>query len=284
MLRFLFHLFLFTSVYIAGCALLMIWQTVALLGLPAMPASFYWFVFFATICSYNFHWYLTPSVYSASERIMWGERHRQLMLWLCGIGAIGAAFLFWQLREHWLALAGAAVLTFLYSAPKVPHPTFIWLRRIAIGKTIFLTSVWTYVTTLLPVLISNTPVTLPVIFFTLHRFFLIYAICILFDYRDLESDKKEGIRTLITYLNARDLNRLYYFSLLIAAITAGLLGPYTHLPDIISLMIPVAATAAITRKAQQTASDYMFYFVLDGFMALSALLYLIYTGVQYRLV
>ncbi|CAL1519719.1 UbiA family prenyltransferase [Chitinophaga sp. MM2321] len=274
MLKTAFNLFLFTSIYISLCALMMIWQTNQLLDLHYQQNTFYLFVFFSTICSYNFHWYLTPATYSSSERIRWGENHRPLMLLLCGIGMIGALYFFWLLREHWLALSGSAILTFLYSAPKLPHKTFTWLRRIAIGKTLFLTFVWTYVTTLLPALVADQPITWPVAFITLHRFFLIYAICILFDYRDRESDKKEGIRSLITYLPQKDLDKLYYGSLAMAAVSAALLGPYTTIPVIITLMIPVAATALITRKAEHTQSDYMFYFVLDGFMALSAMLHL----------
>lgn len=275
MFRQIFNFILFTSIYISLCALLMIWQTNQLLDLQYPENTFYLFVFFSTICSYNFHWYLTPGTYSSSERIRWGDRHRTLMLLLCGIGAIGSLWFFWQLREHWLVLSGSAILTFLYSAPKVPHAAFRWLSKIAIGKTLFLTFVWTYVTTILPALVAGKFQVEALVFFSLHRFFLIYAICILFDYRDLESDKKEGIRSLITYLNEKNLNRLYYFSLLMAAVSAGLMGPFSTLPAIITLMVPVMATALVTRKAQHTDSDYLFYFVLDGFMALSALLYLL---------
>ena len=275
MLRNIFNFFLFTSIYISLCALLMIWQTDQLLGLHYPENTFYLFVFFSTICSYNFHWYLTPGTYSASERIRWGDRHRTVMLLFCGIGIAGAAWFFWQLREHWLVLCGSAVLTFLYSAPKVPHPAFRWLSKVAIGKTLFLTFVWTYVTTLLPALIAEKFAVTPLVLLTLHRFCLIYAICILFDYRDRESDKKEGIRSLITILDIKKLNRLYSFTLLMAALSAGLMASFTTLPAVISLIIPVIATALLTHKARHNGTDYLFYFVLDGFMALSAALYLL---------
>ncbi|MBO9732188.1 MAG: UbiA family prenyltransferase [Chitinophaga sp.] len=251
----------------------MIWQTNQLLELHYHENTFYLFVFFSTICSYNFHWYLTPGTYSASERIRWGDRHRTLMLLLCGIGIIGSLWFFWQLREHWLVLSGSAILTFLYSAPKVPHPAFRWLSKVAIGKTLFLTFVWTYVTTVLPALVAGKFAITPLVLLTLHRFCLIYAICILFDYRDLESDKQEGIRSLITMLDLKNLNRLYFFTLLMAAVCAGLLGPFITLSAIISLMIPVVVTALLTNKAHLNTSDYLFYFVLDGCMALSAAIY-----------
>ncbi|NSL87899.1 UbiA family prenyltransferase [Chitinophaga solisilvae] len=274
MLKSIFNFFLYTSVYISVCALLMIWQTNQILALHYPQQTFYLFVFFSTICSYNFHWYLTPGAFSQSDRLQWCERHRNLMLVLCGTGLAGALYYFWQLREHWLVLSGGAILTFLYSAPKVPHKTFTWLRKIAVGKTLFLTSVWTYVTTLLPALMANQVFSWPLLFLGLHRFFLIYAICILFDYRDVESDRKEGIRSLITWLDLSSLNKIYYFSLLIAAVTAGLLGPYSTLPVIFTLMAPVVFTAGLTDMAQRRPSDYLYYFGLDGLMAFSALLHM----------
>jgi 4-hydroxybenzoate polyprenyltransferase len=228
-------------------------------------------VFFATICSYNFHWYLTPADYSASERILWGARHKALQLALCAVGAIGAACSFWYLKAHWLPLGGAAVLTFLYSAPKLPQRIFIWLRKIAIGKTLFLTLVWTYVTTLLPVLIAGASVSTGLILFMLHRFFLVYAICILFDYRDLEADKKEGIRSLITYLSKPNLKRLYYFSLALSALS----GCFFPLPVAAFLLAPAVITALLTRFTMQTRSDLFYYSVLDGMVMLSALLHIL---------
>jgi 1,4-dihydroxy-2-naphthoate octaprenyltransferase len=269
----MFRAFIFSSIYVSFCAVLMVWQTNTLFHIRDVNNDFYIFVFFATICSYNFHWYLTPADYSASERILWGTRHKTLQLALVGIGAICAAFSFWQLRAYWLELGGAAILTFLYSAPKVPHPAFIWLRKVAIGKTLFLTGVWTYVTTLLPAFISGEAITASLIYFTLHRFFLVYAICILFDYRDLDADKKEGIRSLITYLSKTNLIRLYYFSLLVSAVFACTF----HWPVMLFLLTPVLITTLITRYTLQTRSDMFYYFVLDGMVMLSALLHLMFS-------
>lgn len=283
MLRSLFNFFLFSSAYISCCAVLMVCQTTELLTSHDVDCNSYNdiflylpFVFFSTICSYNFHWYLTPAEYSTSTRILWGARHRTLQLALCATGAVGALVFFWLLRDHWLPLSGAAVLTFLYSAPKLPQRAFVWLRKIAIGKTLFLTLVWTYVSTLLPVLISCSPITPYVVYFTLHRFFLIYAICILFDYRDLEADKREGVRSLITYLPEKRLFGLYYISLLLAALFALLMWPYATPAAIVTLLAPVLITGLLTRRAKTDRSDLMYYFVLDGLMMLSALLHIIF--------
>lgn len=246
-----------------------------LLQVHAVDEVYYFFVFSATICSYNFHWYLTPADYSMSDRIQWGVRHKTLQLVLTIAGGAGATTGFWILREHWLPLSGAALLTFLYSAPKIPQRAFIWLRKIAIGKTLFLTFVWTYVTTLLPLFIEKEPITWQVIWFTIHRFSLVYAICILFDYRDLESDKQEGIRSLITWLSGPGLKKLYIISLLLSAVSGFILYLADRNPFTLLLPVPVAVTALLTRYALRNRSDHFYYFVLDGMVMLSALLHII---------
>lgn len=274
MFRGLFNFFLFSSIFIAICAAMMTWQANEILLLQYDRYNFYGFVFFATLCSYNFHWYLTPGTIHQSERISWGLRRRKLQLFGCGIGMIGATLFFIPLWQHWLPISGAMFLTFLYSAPKVPHPAFAWLRKIAIGKTIFLSFVWTYVTTLLPALVAGQAANADVLYLTGHRFFLIYAICILFDYRDREADRKEGIRSLITYFDDNNLDKLYYGSVLFSALFALLLAPAVPIFVLCSLIAPVAITSMIKRYSQEHTSDYVYYFYLDGLMMLSALLHL----------
>lgn len=278
-MRGLFNFILFSSIYVACIAIVMIWQTNALLHVQDTNRAYYFFVFCATMCSYNFHWYLTPADYSTSERILWGARHKSLQLGLCAAGAIGAMYGFWLLKEHWLALSGAAILTFLYSAPKLPQKAFIWLRRIAIGKTIFLTTVWIYVTTVMPVLIEKIPYSHDLLLFALHRFFLVYALCMLFDYRDLESDKKEGIRSLITWLTPRNLRRLYFTSLTLSALFALALYPIDNWLLTAVLLAPVAITMLITRYTLKNRSDHYYYFVVDGMVMLSSLLHFIIANI-----
>ncbi len=158
----------------------MVWQTSHLLLGQSPSDRLLGFVFFSTICSYNFHWYLTPRSVNPSRRVQWTQRHKVLHFILYLAGAIGAAVNFFYLAPFIPALCFGALLTFLYSAPKLPQRIFRQLRGIAIGKTFFLTFVWLYVTTVLPVIVAAAawqPSFLP---FAAGRFFLIYAICLIF--------------------------------------------------------------------------------------------------------
>lgn len=268
--------FIYSNLFIAACAVLMVNQTSQLL-LHSLPGTHLTaFVFFATLCSYSFHWYLTSSSVLPSPRIIWLKKNHSVHLVLFLVGLAGSAVFFFYLRPIWPWLLVSAFVTFLYSAPKIPNKYFRALRKVAIGKTIFLAFVWMYVTTVLPIVESGTTWSGGFILFMISRFFFIYAICILFDLRDREDDKAAGIRSLITYLNETAISNLFVISLvLFSASTLWMLNYNHRTTDIILLLIPGFITAALFRYASRHFSDLLYYFVLDGLMALSALLMLV---------
>ncbi|HZK65085.1 MAG TPA: UbiA family prenyltransferase, partial [Puia sp.] len=260
-LRKIFNFFLFSSVYISLCSVLMTWQTSYVLRL-SYSYDFFWFVFFASICSYNFHWFLTPQSHKSPDRVKWTHEHKNGHLLFYFTGVVGSIIFFIKLRHHWFALLFATLITFLYSAPKIPLPYFRFLKQVAIGKTTFLTMVWTYVTAIMPVFIAeeehfNDQMKL----FAASRFFLIYGICILFDYRDREDDKEEGIKSMITYFDEKGVNRLFVFSMIAFGVfTLGLLFTGLSLLKVFVLLVPGFILAALYSYAKRNFSDYLYYF------------------------
>jgi 4-hydroxybenzoate polyprenyltransferase len=275
--RKLFRFFIYSNLFIALCAVLMVYQTCELLLHTIPDIYFTCFVFFATICSYSFHWYLTPvDTEKPSSRMDWLSRNRNVHTILFFIGLAGASVSCLFLLDYWAWLLLSAFITFLYSAPKIPHPYFRMLRKVVLGKTIFLALVWMYVTTVLPLLISNQPWKPVFTLFAAGRFFLVYAICILFDYRDREYDRKVGIRSLITWLSEGGITTLFIVSLLFFAVFTVLMISFGQsFTAIFILLIPGAITAFLYSHARKNFSDFLYYFVLDGLMALSAMLSLI---------
>lgn len=268
--------FVYSNLFIAVCAVLMVNQTSQLLLNSSPGIHLTAFVFFATLCSYSFHWYLTASSVLPSPRITWLKKNHAVHLVLFFVGLAGSAVFFFYLLPIWPWLLVSAFVTFLYSAPKIPHQYFRALRKVAIGKTIFLAFVWMYVTTVLPIVESGAAWSSDFFLFMISRFFFIYAICILFDLRDREDDKAAGIRSLITYLNETAISNLFVISLVLFSASSLWMLNYNHrILDIILLLIPGFITAALFRYASRHFSDLLYYFVLDGLMALSALLMLI---------
>ena len=268
----IFRFFIYSNLFIACCSTIMVYQTCQLLLHDRPVTWFAWFVFFATICSYSFHWYITPPDQALySDRIPWLAKNRHIHLFLFWIGLLGSAVSSIFLLEFWNWLLLAVFLTFLYSAPKLSYTYFVWLRKVALGKTIFLALVWTYVTKILPLIISGRNWDLTFTLFASGRFFFIYAICIIFDYRDREHDRVQGIRSLITYLSERGINYLFVLSLLAFVILTILMSRHglSNL-SLIILLIPGGITAALYTYSQKSSSDFLYFFILDGLMAFSA--------------
>lgn len=270
-----FDFFVFSSLFIAICAVLMTYQTCFLFGLP-FSFELAGFVFSGSVCSYNFHWYLTPPhIEQPSEKLAWNISNKTVHLILFIAGMIASAVFSILLIEHWFWLGITAFVTFLYSATKIPHPLFSHLKKIAIGKTIFLAFAWMHVTTLLPLVFHSSQLSEAPIWFVINRFFFIYAICILFDYRDVEPDKKDGIKSLITFLNEKGIDILFWGSIIATLSTTIILVDYFSIEVLIALIFPVIILSLLYYPAKKNFSDYLYYFVLDGLMMLSAPLLLL---------
>jgi 4-hydroxybenzoate polyprenyltransferase len=212
-------------------------------------------------------------LYGGSYRTQWSIRNKKLHLALYLVGLAGGGWFAVQLLEHWLWLLITAFITFLYSAPKIPYSPFNHLKKIAVGKTIFLALVWAHTTSLLPFLLQPTPLQPEHFVYFVNRFFIIYAICILFDYRDREADKQQGIRSMITHFDEKGINLLFYLSILIFLLTTLILYiTGTSLINSICLLVPGVILTSLYTYSKKNRSDYYYYFFLDGLMVLSAVL------------
>lgn len=266
--------FIYSNLFIAGCAALMTAQSSLFFTPDSARPDFAFFVFFSTLCSYSFHWYFTGPSAIVTPRVGWLQQYRRVHVLFFFIGLAGSILFFFKgYTAYWLWIMGATFATFLYSAPKLPHPHLQLLRNLALGKTIFLAAVWTFVTTVLPFVIQSDTWTFSNTLFTISRYFAIYMICILFDYRDRTDDKIAGIRSLITFMEPAGIHRLFLFSFGVFIVSTLLLYSQGIAPlSIFLLLLPGFIVAGLYRLATTDFSDMLYYFVLDGLMAFSALL------------
>jgi 4-hydroxybenzoate polyprenyltransferase len=279
-LRYAFDLFLFSSLYIALCAVVM---TVSVYGLfhLAINRDLVLFIFSGTLCSYNFHWLLTPGLLSGKHKSNWSYRHRYLHLFIFIASLISAAWFAFTLIDQWHWLLLTAFVTFLYSAPKIPLKPFSDLKQVAVAKTVFLAFAWTHIPFILPLMVAGIKWGLPEYTFIFNRFYLIYAICILFDYRDREQDKTEGIRSMVTQLTEDGVNRLFIATMVVFfGSTAVLWFAGLSFFDTVLQGLPGLILAVLYRQAKKQRSDYYYYFLLDGLMMLSGLLWLLFHSLK----
>lgn len=254
----------------------MAYSTFCVFNYPVQPPLLL-FIFFGTLCSYNFHWFLTPSLASGNTKAEWSYRNRWIHAFLFLAGLIGAGCFALQLSQYWHWLLLTAFFTFLYSAPKIPLVPFKALQKIAVGKTVFLALAWTHIPFMLPLLLSTKDWTTAEYLFVFNRFYLIYAICIVFDYRDREADRQEGIRSMITHFSTERINILFWASQTVFAISGAILY-WQGFSEVqaSSILLPGIILASTYNASKKKNSDYHYYFFLDGLMALSSLLLLLF--------
>lgn len=194
--------FFFENYFIALCAGMMAWSTYLLNGIFFTYSPLPWFIAFATFFVYNFHQLSFKLDYSGIKPCILSLRSVSLSsplklslafsLLFCLISFI---FLNWKVQ---LMLVILGVLSISYSVP-----LFSWkgkrikLRELFLFKTFLIALVWAVTTVVLPLIEQNIPL---ISTFTLLQVFsrslFIFALCIPFEMRDLEEDKRKGVETI----------------------------------------------------------------------------------------
>ena len=274
--RKIFDFIIFSNIFIALCALLMAMYTTRLFALNIPPSNFLFFLFFSTLASYSIHWYLTDETTEiTAARTAWLARNKTTHFAFFIISTIGSGVFLLQEWSYIKWILPAIFLTVMYTAPKFPFKPFLALKKLIWGKTILLSLMWTYITSLLPFFIINAGWKESYFIFFLNRFTLIFPICILFDLRDKDFDKATGVKSLVTLLPHPKIKKIFFLLTVINLLTIPLLAQFVNfsIADKFILLIPTVLTFLLYSTASKTKNDYLFYFILDGLMALSPILY-----------
>lgn len=238
--------------------------------------AFLSFLFYGTLCSYNTHTFLTVKYTRSDTPAAPHPLHPSTHLILAlGAGVAALPFIVAQLSQGvWFALILA--LPFFYSAPKLPQAPFRNLKRIAVVKTFYLAASWTLVTIILPVILNpgireQAPWT-----YLINRFFLLYALCLIFDLRDRDADAREGIHSLPTRFPEKTIDRIFYLCIIVV-VCSGIWVTPVH-GDVKSLLViqgPAWAMALLYPWAKKLRSAYFYHGVLDGLLWIPGMLALL---------
>jgi 4-hydroxybenzoate polyprenyltransferase len=91
-----------------------------------------------------------------------------------------------------------------------------------------------------------------------------------FDRRDVQKDREAGIKSLITFLSNKGIDGLFWSSIALTFLTSLLLLHWLSSLQIAILLLPAIILCLLYEPSKKNFSDYLYYFVLDGLMALSA--------------
>lgn len=258
------------SIFIAFCAAALCFQTAVLLQVE-LTAWLYSFVFFATICSYNFYWLL--SSYSFVPQTVFFHLRKyysnSIVLLFAMAGLVLSAF---HLTLLLPVIGVAALLTFLYAVPLLPFKWLQFTRKAGFLKTVLLAFTWAFITVYIPYKYSGTNNGTALTLLFAIRFVFMLMLCIIFDARDTAIDKIRGLQSLTTMLSPHivKLVMLFLFALyLIAGIFYRIY--FNETKQILALFVIGAAVATAYYYSLKKQGYFFYYFFIDGLMLFSAL-------------
>jgi 4-hydroxybenzoate polyprenyltransferase len=267
---------IFSSIFIAICAVAMCIETNLLLHLPLNNFSFYSFVFGATLLQYNLHYFIKKTANVNSHRLLWSSKNQVIhrILVVLGLTLIIISLFSFHLR-HFLFLIILGMIAFLYSIPFLPFKQKKRIKDYGILKITTLSLLWTLVTVWFPIVESPfSIISFQLIF--LRRFIFIFILCLLFDIRDIEVDSAENINTLPIRMGIRKTYRLAY-GLLYFFVALSIIQLVRN-PDYIqfsAMLLSATATFFIIRFSKGNKNDLYYLGAVDGMMLLQAILVII---------
>ncbi|NOT93961.1 MAG: hypothetical protein HOP05_20165 [Ferruginibacter sp.] len=236
-----------------------------------LPVHLYIFIFFSTLCSYNFYWLLSAYAFSGQSVSIVVKRHWSNVI-IFGIAVAGLIISLPHITSLLPVIGVGLILTLLYTIPLLPFKIFHIARRAGLLKTFLLALTWTFVTVYIPYKQAPTGnlTTLAMLF--ANRFLFMLMLCIIFDARDTNVDKIRGLQSLTTLIKPGTVQ--YIMVVIFAAyIVNGIpLRIYYDEPmQVIPLLITGIVTAMVYFFSLKKQGYFFYYFLVDGLMLFSAL-------------
>lgn len=258
---------LFGNIYIALGAFFLSQSTIIELKLN-LDISYSILVFFSTLFIYNFQriFYKAPTNNeSISVRRKWISKNQKKIIALTILGIIGTSVgLFYVNIKAILYLLPLCILSIGYFFPSIQ------LRKFTLLKIFILVTVWTATCYIIPVLLSTKVFTMQHLVYIFSGFFFMTAICLPFDNRDIEIDKKENIQTFAVLFGSRRVNLIaFLFSLLYLLLL--IITKADTIIIVINLIVFLACTVFIL-KNNNPRNEYYYIAGIDGILILKGIL------------
>ncbi len=274
LLKKIFYFFLKTNLYTACCAVALCMATEYLINrdIPFIYNPLHLLLFGATILVYN-----TPNFYrlnsqSKKYKFLFHNDYIYFRIIFVSIGVlfIIISMFFLPIQIAFLSML-LAFFAFAYFLPFLPFNTKKRLRDYGWLKILILSFVWTFATTVLPIIYLHAQI-INYIFDIFGRFLLIFVLCILYDIRDITIDSKTNIKTLPTLIGLKKSYVLIYF-LLIAFLIASILQYFRF--HIIERLFSAFFTIIIIRLVilflKKYPSEIAYLLLADGVMLIYSL-------------
>lgn len=266
-----------TSLFTASCAFGLCYVTERFIE-PGVPipvgSSLHRAVFGSTLLVYNLS-RLVPWVYGTAKPPQ-GSSFQYIVFLLLGVGLCLSGVYFLS-GEMLASLCVLCVFALAYFIPALPVGDRKRLREYGLLKITVLTAVWAGATAVLPMQYRGVPISAYPLE-VLMRFVFVFALCVVFDIRDMQTDTKQNIETLPNKIGVVRAYRLVYFSLVLFVLTA--VAQYTIHPDtgrLVAAGLTAVITAIVTKYIRKHTGHSAFVALVDGMMLVYAALVLLFS-------
>ncbi len=268
-----FDFLLYGNVFIALCAVCFTLETYLLAGEEMRFDGLLIFVFFITLFVYNGHRLLTSILLSTSGKSqkaagVYNTKKYQITISSISVLGMGASFFYVSESIYWvMGLLG--VIVFLYGIIIIAGKgRFHSIRIIGMLKIFFIALIWSMATVLIPLLNESVSISFSTISLLLvERYLFIFTIALVFDVRDLDYDKAQGIKTVPNVLGQRNTKRLTYLLLAVFWLLFGFHDDSAS-PFFLPLFLSVAITGVSIYFITKKSSDLTYMTVVNGMMVL----------------
>jgi 4-hydroxybenzoate polyprenyltransferase len=272
----LFRYVVFGNIWVSFSAVCMLWTTEELFSLNSKPALAI-FIFGATLFIYNFHrLFRMKAIYAkhSSDRHNWIINNRNHVIALSFLGFIlvlAGGFVF--LNKETIRILLPFVLISLFYVIPIYRKEGIWirLRDLPYVKIFLVALVWAFVTVCLPFVILpdftfQSLLNPNIILTASNRFLFFFAITLPFDIRDLEHDRKNGVRTFASLLGVVGIKNLSRILLVIVTLIALFCynRGYYFPGHALAIIVSCASTSWLIAKADEHSNEYYYSGWLDG--------------------
>jgi 4-hydroxybenzoate polyprenyltransferase len=268
-MRFL-HFILAHSIFIACCAVGLCFQTYVLLNLEP-NVNMLGFVFFSTLCSYNFYWLLSKFYFSKRIlNISFVKKQASFFLTFLVAGT-GTIYFLLYLQNSFVFVAIGIILTLLYTFPLWPFAFAKKLQKLGAAKTVLLAFTWAYVSTVLPTsFLLNTNFN-AILLLLVVRFSFMLLLCIVFDMRDIAIDKLHGLHSLATDFYKKTVHNfivVFYIIFMLAGLIFCL--QFSNKLQALAFLFTGIIFWVVYKLSLKPKGYIFYYFLVDGLMLLSA--------------
>lgn len=273
----MFNDFIFENFFIGLCAVSMCLATFLMNGLPLSLTPFVWFLFFSTFLLYNFHriafHFKFPEMRSSLKAISL-NRGQKINYSMAVVGMLVSAF-FMNPRIY-PYLIPLIFLSLTYSIPSFRvRGKILRLREIYLIKTPVLALVWGLTTRIIPLVEQNISFTTTfVLLQSISSVLFIFALCIPFEVRDMQTDSLRNVKTLPVILGEHKTKLLGVFVIIVEIILHHYMSPWLTKSAIVALDLSSILALIWIAGRKIIAGKFYYKFFVDGTMVVRFLMLL----------